>query len=351
MIAALVEWFRDSFVLQIPHMRALFKLPGVVAIDSVSPWQALIEIANRQHGVLGRGQIRELGQTDRFIEHAISSHRLTPIYPGVYAPGHSRLTTQGHWMAAVLACGTVSALSHRSAAANWGLAPPRGVVEILRSSSHAHRQFKYSTRPTRFGRRIKVRRTRWFHPSEFDYPNGIRTTSVARTLLDMSALWNLRQINAALTEAERLKLLRIDSLREAASRGRGWKGIGKLRQALAEWDPQTVFARSDLEIAFLGLCRKHDIATPEINSIVFGMEVDFIWREQRLIVELDGHRYHSAPDVFHRDKERTADLEDRGFRVLRLSHRMVMDDEYKTAQRLKIRLSSGSGSVSPLRRG
>jgi len=79
------------------------------------------ELARREHGVVGRGQLRTLGLGDEAIRHRLAHGRLHRLHPGVYAWGHRSIPKQGWWMAAVLASGPDALLSHRTAAALWGI--------------------------------------------------------------------------------------------------------------------------------------------------------------------------------------------------------------------------------------
>ena len=45
--------------------------------------------------------------------------RLHRLHHGVYAIGHAKVTREGRWRAAVLACGPDAVLSHRDAGALW----------------------------------------------------------------------------------------------------------------------------------------------------------------------------------------------------------------------------------------
>src|SRR5690242_1574403 len=82
---------------------------------------AVATLARRQHGVVARRQLRELGMSDRGIAHRVAAGRLHRIHTGVYAVGHAALGARGRWMAAVLACGPTAVLSHASAGALWDL--------------------------------------------------------------------------------------------------------------------------------------------------------------------------------------------------------------------------------------
>jgi hypothetical protein len=68
---------------------------------------------------------------------------------------------------------------------------------------------------------------------------------------------------------------------------KGRPGTPALRRAIAGWtDPGAT--RSELERRFLRLCRRHGLPRPSVNATVLGYEVDFLWADQRLIVETDG---------------------------------------------------------------
>jgi hypothetical protein len=85
--------------------------------------RAVAKLAGRQHGVVGRWQLLDLGIGRRAIEVRLGVGRFHLLHRGVYAVGHSKLTVEGRWMAAVLACGIGAVLSHRSAGQLWGLLP------------------------------------------------------------------------------------------------------------------------------------------------------------------------------------------------------------------------------------
>src|SRR4051794_22356826 len=85
--------------------------------------EAIARLAVRQHGVVALAQLRELGLSARAVQARAARGRLHRLYRGVYALGHVALTVQGTRLAAVLACGPAAVLSHRSAAAAWGLRP------------------------------------------------------------------------------------------------------------------------------------------------------------------------------------------------------------------------------------
>jgi predicted transcriptional regulator of viral defense system len=96
--------------------------------------RAIVELARRQHGVVGLAQLRALGLGDDAIDWQVRKQRLHRVHRGVYVVGYPNLTRNGHFMAAVLACGDQSALSHFSAAVLWGMLNSGGKVHVTAPS-------------------------------------------------------------------------------------------------------------------------------------------------------------------------------------------------------------------------
>lgn len=78
----------------------------------------MAELAGGQHGVVATWQ---LAIDENGIQYRARTGRLHRIHRGVYAVGHRKLAREGHWMAAVLTYGPEAVLSHRTAAALWGI--------------------------------------------------------------------------------------------------------------------------------------------------------------------------------------------------------------------------------------
>jgi hypothetical protein len=138
--------------------------------------RAVWEMVRRQHGVLTRAALLELGFGHRSIEHRLATGRLHPVAAGIYAVGRPELTPHGRWMAAVLACGDGAVLSHRSAAELWGIGYEQGGridVSIRRRSKIARRGIKVRARPSLPGPSITRR-------------HGIPVTDPVQTLIDLA---------------------------------------------------------------------------------------------------------------------------------------------------------------------
>lgn len=66
-----------------------------------------------------------------------------------------------------------------------------------------------------------------------------------------------------------------------------------------------------------------------------GYEVDFLWRDRRLVIEVDGYAFHSSPAAFERDRLRDGELEDAGYRVRRITWRQLTEHAAGVEQRLR----------------
>jgi predicted transcriptional regulator of viral defense system len=242
-------------------------------------------LAASQHGVVSRLQLRALGLSVAAIDHRVRAGRLHLVHRSVYAVGHRALTVEGRWLAAVLAAGSDAVLSHGSAAAAWGLRPS-GVspihVTIPRSPGRARRHG------------IRLHRSRTLAIEDTTIHRGIPITTPARTLVDLSRTLKGRPLEHAIDRADQLRLVDFQDLRQANS--------ASLQAVLSRYSSAPT--RSELEVRFLRLCDTYGIPRPETNTRIEGIEVDFVWRDARLIVEVDGYAYHRSPSAFERDRER-----------------------------------------------
>ncbi|HEV7846947.1 MAG TPA: DUF559 domain-containing protein [Thermoleophilaceae bacterium] len=232
------------------------------------------------------------------------------------------LTRNGRFMAAVLACGEGAALSHVSAAVLWRLLEDRG-------------QPIHVTAPRR--RRVPgVVVHRAGLDGERVWREGIVVTTPARTLVDLADVVPRRTLERAFDEAE---YLRLDHGGAAPRHGR--RGGRILASVLAVHTPGATRTRSELEELFLRLCDDHGLPRPEVNVQIEGFECDFVWREQRLIVETDGAAAHGTERARRRDPLRDARLMAAGWRVWRVSYEQVVRAPQAIARELATLLAPG----------
>ena len=297
-------------------------------------------LAERQHGVVSVEQLRALGLAKGSIEHRVRRGRLHRVHRGVYAVGHPLLTWRGRLWAAVLACGGpgAAAISHRTAAAVWDLAPaPRKVDVVTRNQSRSTDA-------------IRVHRTGDLPLADVvRQADGLPVTSVARTLADVARTTTTHRLERLCHRAMHLRILDVAQLPA------GHPGAKRLRRALeslAASGPQVT--RSELEERFLALIAAHRLPPPEVNARAAGYEVDFLWRAERLVAETDGAATHLTARAFEADRRRDEALQLAGLRVVRFTWRRVTEEPEAVAATLAALLGAtdaplraAAGALSP----
>jgi very-short-patch-repair endonuclease len=289
-------------------------------------WDAdIATLAASQHGVVARRQLATLGLSLDAIDHRVAMGRLHVVHRGVYAVGHRALTRDGRWMAATLAGGDGAVLSHRSAAALWGMrdgSPACADVTIPRSRR---------PRSGLVARRVDLR------ADEVTVHRGIPVTTPARTLLDLAAILDEHRLARAAERAEALRLTSPTSLEALAARYRGRPGVPALGRIAPNVAATTT--RSELERRFLTLLDAERLPRPLVNVPIEGAEADFAWPARRLVVELDGYETHGTRAAFERDRARDRALQAQGWRVIRITWRQLRDEPGLVAAQLRVLLA------------
>jgi len=246
----------------------------------------------------------------------VSAGRLYRIHPGVFSVGHPLLTLNGRMIAAVLACGPGSAISHRSAGAHLNvLASARRAIDV--------------TSPTRAGRQlagIDAHSGATLLPRDVIVVDAIPTTTLARTLLDIAESGTKRRVERAIEQAEILRILDMGPIDDVLRRARGRRGASTLKTLLSEMRLGSTATRNDLEERFLAICR--DIGHPPDGVNVWlapGYEADFVWHADNLIAETDGRATHLTTRAFERDRLRDQRLSVLGWRVVRFTRTQVYE--------------------------
>ncbi|MET0306464.1 MAG: DUF559 domain-containing protein, partial [Solirubrobacterales bacterium] len=266
------------------------------------------ELAGRQHGIVARRQLLALGFNAREIEHRVGRGRLHPAMRGVYAVGWPGLTQERRWMAAVLACGEGAMLSHRSAAALWGIgteAKGRLDVSVKRRAELRRPGLCVRGRPA-------------LAAADILKQNGIPVTSPILTLIDLATELRPLGVERAVNEADKRDLVDPETLRLALNAYAGQPGVPALRTLL---DRLTFrLSDSDLEILFRPISKAAGLPPPLSKQLVNGWEVDFFWPDLGLVVETDGLRYHRTASTQARDARRDRAHALAGMTPLRFTH-------------------------------
>ena len=275
-------------------------------------------------------QLLALGLSRFAVQHRLRAGRLHRLHVGVYAVGHPLVSVHGRWMAAVLACGSGSVLSHRCAAALWGIRPSsRRVLDVTAPCS---------SRRDRPG--IEVHRTRRLDPEDRDTEDGLPVTTVARTLLDLGEVVPPNDLARAIEASERLRLFDLRALEDVIARSPGRRALRALGGVLDAYRPAPV-TRSGLERRFLDLCNHGGLPRPVVNGTVAGLEVDAAWPGARLVVELDSRTFHDTHEAFERDRVRDATLQLAGYRVVRLTHMRMKREPDAVVRTVQLLLGAG----------
>jgi very-short-patch-repair endonuclease len=278
--------------------------------EESAPERLVAMIAGRQHGAISIEQLHDAGLSDAAVMRRVRAGRLHKLHRGVYAVGHIAPSNERRWMAAVLAFSGSPALSHRSAAALWGLLPADdGPVDV--------------SLPSRSGRRkragIRIHRPKLLMPRETARKSGIPVTSPTRTLEDLRSAVTNRELRRAVRQADFLGLPTGSSVLSDRT-------------------------RSELERRFLWLCRRHRLPAPAVNMQVGRLTVDFCWVEEKLVIETDGYRSHRGRTAFEDDRARDLMLRGLGYEVQRLSYRQVFDEAERVANVLRALLRPAPGA-------
>jgi very-short-patch-repair endonuclease len=301
--------------------------------------RAIAQLAAGQHGVVARWQLLQIGVTPQQATTRLKNGRFHETHRGVYLVGHGVPTEHARDMAALLALHLGAVLSHESAANLWELlrypasAPACVTVPPERSA----------TRPG-----IRIHRVR-LGQRDIRRRAGMSLTSPPRTILDLAGRLGHRDepdrlsgLESLVAEAQFRRLASEAELQAQVARNPRAKGVGALRRVL-ELPGGPRRTRSPAELAMLRLLRRAGITGYEVNGVIHGYEVDFLWRDLNLIVEVDGYDAHSGRVAFERDRAKIATLIARGLRVMPVTGRQIKEDEKAVVERL---IRAGASTVS-----
>jgi len=308
---------------------------------SHSSSRRILEMATQTHGVVSRSSLLEAGFSRGFIRGRVEAGWLLPLARGVYAVGHPLGSEAAVLAATLVASGRGSAIAGVSAAALWGIHRWNGPVEVVRPGARSPTRFRLERPGLLRPRAVRVRRTARLDPREFRTRAGLRTTNVERTLLDLASAVGDRDLRSAFNEADRLGLLDRNRLLECVAAGRGLPGASSFRRLVETRHPETHSSESELETMFMDLCRRYGLPVPEPNPVVCGYRVDCLWRDQRLIAELDGFEFHRGRMAFERDAARDADLRLAGYSVIRITYEMLVHRPRQTALLVRSQMEPG----------
>lgn len=303
--------------------------------------ERIAAVASRQHGVVTLHQLLAAGLSSSAVSRRVGGGRLRRLHRGVYLVGLTPLTWTRE-MAAALAAGAGRAgvhvvVSHANALALWGLAAPGSSAATVQVAVADRRDSgREPVHVTMAGanrgrhRGIQVHRVGALAADECSARYGIPVTAPGRTLVDLAVVLGSRELEGAVARAEREGLIDAGRLRALLDRHPRRPGVAALR-AILGGPAGAAFTRSEAESRFLALIRQAGLPQPATNVGVGAYELDFLWRDEGVAVEVDGFRHHSTRHRFESDRRKDAWLLAHGIVVVRVTWQQITREATRTA--------------------
>jgi len=280
--------------------------------------RALAELAAEQHGVFTRRDARKLKLTGTQIRFRIE-HQWTRVHDGVFRTAGAAATWRGELLAATLAAGDRSAISHRSGAALYEL--PRGRGDLVELSCLRWRRSRHPG--------LVVHESRRLEPRDINVVDSVPVLIPERIVLDLASIWPFEDyLETVVHAARRRRLITYESMRAVFERNarRGLRGVAALRSVLNEWDPGARPTDSDMETLLLQALRAHSLPEPVLQHAVHDARGSFVARPDasypghRIAIEYDSKQEHSDEFQLARDARRRNALQVLGYVVLSVRH-------------------------------
>jgi predicted transcriptional regulator of viral defense system len=298
------------------------------------PWvdAAISALGTDQHTVFGLDQLAELGLSARAVQHRAARGRLHRLHRAVYGlVPRELLTREGHWMAAVLSFGDRAVVSHRTAAVLHGLMQYNGAKTDITVPGR---------RSWRRGNLI-VHGSTTLTDDDVTVENGVPCTTIARTLFDLGDVVERRRHERAFDQAEIMGEFDLLAIDDQLERNATRPAAAKTRAILSEHYISSTPTESELEEAFFALCRRIGVPEPEVQQWIMlpdggdPIRADFVWREQRVVVEVDGDRYHRTAQSQSRDRRKDQRLTVHAYIPVRTDARQIFYAPAELAATLK----------------
>jgi len=285
--------------------------------------QALAALALEQHAVFALYQLRELGLTDDAVHDRAAAGRYHRIHHTVYSlVPKALLKREGLYMAAVLACGPGAVLSYRSAAR----------LHELRNWGHTKIEVTVPKRSARAHPGVAVHRSTTLTDQDVTVVNNIPCTTVHRTLFDLAEVVTQRQLERAFDQADLLEVLDLNAINDQLARNPTRPGAKRVKAVLATHYIGSTPTWNENEEMLLSITRGLGLPDPETNQFIVlpdggpAIRADFVWRDQRVIVEADSDKWHRSKQRQEIDRRRDQRLTAAGWTVIRTSYRQMKHD-------------------------
>ena len=282
-------------------------------------------MAAKQNGNITRLQLFEIGLNKHDIGYRVKVGRLFRVFRGVYSVGRRPVTAQEWASAAVLACGAGAALSHGSAMALWGY------------WRHWEKPYEVTVIGDRRTKGLRVHRSTTLRRHDMTKQLGIRVTTPARTIMDISQRQSDRAFKRTVNNALHSLWLTEDQLAEAVGRHPNLPAARRVAQLIGLPGTPT---RSGWEDDFPVFCERYGLPAPVMGVPLGGYIVDALFVAERVIVELDSWSFHKPKPAFETDRERDADTLAWGFVTVRVTEDRLQGRPREEADRLHVILAA-----------
>ena len=291
---------------------------GSDVVEVVRPDIGIARFAATHGGAISHVELRRAGLGADAIDSRARRGTLHRVHRATFLVGHTAAAAFAPQHAAVLALGPDAYLYGSSALEAFDILEPiGGPIHVLVLNA---------CRRSRPG--IRVHRTTRIAAEDLGLLNGeLPITSPARAILDYADTATPVEVSRAINEAQVQELTTPDELRSLIARTPGRRGARKVTYALARHDGPRRLHRGVEEIAY-ALIDPTPIRNPETNAEIHGVEVDLLWRDEQLVVELDSGRFHGTPAAVDRDRRKEAHLRKHDCEVLRYSYWQIKEQPH-----------------------
>jgi very-short-patch-repair endonuclease len=303
--------------------------PLAAALEEMHPVDiAIAKFASRQKGAITTEQLLALGLSRTAVAYRVRIGRLHRIHRGVYLVGHDVPPPLAYEQAALLACGESSFLSYRTAGRLFDVLEGEGPIEVTVLGDRRVPELHIHT-SVRLERRDTTRR------------DGLRVTTIARTLLDCAEVLDAGELERAVESAFAQGRVSERQLRAILARSPGRHGRAQLA-ALLDYRGDDGYTLSLAEDLMRRLQRAARLPRFKANAKVGPYRVDFLFPNERVIVEVDSWAHHSSRKSFESDRRRWDDLQAMGYRVVAITWTMLRHEPQATVARIAAALALAS---------
>jgi len=291
--------------------------------------------AAAHHGLFRNSDAHEHGVTRDQVRYLLGRGWCRVLVPGLYRVEAAPRTARQALLAEVWAHPEGTVASHRGAGFLRHLVGYRSpTVEVTFPLGHNQRN----------GRRTHA--SLWLPPSHVTVYDSIPVTTAARTIFDLAGIEPAGRVAIALDDALSRKLCTLREINQVffALAGRGRRGTVAMREMLGQRGEDYVPPSSALERLARRVFDEYGLEMPtfevDLGDGDWIGRVDCVWRDAKLIVELDSERHHGSKSARDADRTRDNRLMASGWRVLRVTWEDLKVRPRETVAQIKAALQA-----------